>query len=117
MSSLQKLGWNTSIGDAEHLGPPVFFEEKDYSYYRVEVKDIRLSHAAALFLLQGASLRDLFSDVVIDGGVYLLAFSEMPQLYVPPPTVPRVVLVRVVDRAVSLSPENLLQNLFLKETG
>lgn len=90
------------------------------TYARVELKNLRLSHAAALFLLQGASLRQLLDGVTLSGEgpkyFYSVVFAEFPVLWKPPPHIPRVVLARVLEtNERRLSGDGVLQAIFLSE--
>jgi hypothetical protein len=92
----------------------------------MEIQGLVLSHAASLFLLQGASLRQLFTDVVLAcphcthlecNHFYSVVFAEPPMLWRPPPTISRLVLARIIERPVDMSPEAVLSELFSAETA
>lgn len=118
---VHKPGWRQEVGSAIVLLDNWFVcVEPDFTYFRVEFRDFRLSHASTLFLLQGASLKTLFSDVVVKVGdrdpeVYSLAVSESPRLTVPPPSIRRVVLAHIFERNATDTPEALFEKIFFKE--
>lgn len=117
---VHKPGWAQVVGQGQMTGAHERIELQDFTILRVELHDFRLSHAGALFLLQGASLKQLFSDVVVrvgdrDPDVYSLAVADAPQLFLPPPRVPRVVLAHILERPASMPPEKVFEQLFMSE--
>lgn len=116
-----KPGWQQSVGCAPD-GPldPELVEEKDFRYFRLDLRDFHFSHAAALFLLQGASLRQLFENVVVTVGdrapdFYSLAIAEPVKLHDAPPRISRLVLAHILERPPAITPDALLEQLFMRE--
>lgn len=115
-----KPGWAQAVGwglIAEKLD---LVQQNEFAYSRLVLKDFHLSHAAALFLLQGASLKTLFGDVVvrideIEPEVFSLAVSESPRLFTPPPFIRRVVLAHILERPVTITPDVLFERIFMLE--
>lgn len=118
---IYKPGWQQPVGFVPDAPTETeLVEDQDARYCRIELKDLHLSHAATLFLLQGASLRQLFQDVVLRVGdrepdFYSLAMTSTAKLYDPPPRVPRIVLVHILERPADKSPEELLEQIFMRE--
>lgn len=115
-----KPGWQRSVGRGQAPDASELVEHEDFTYGRVVLKDFYLSHAAGLYLLQGASLEQLFSDVVVtigdnDPDVYSLIFAEPPALHSPPPRIATVVLAHIYERPVNVPPADLLRSLFMQE--
>lgn len=118
---VHKAGWAQPVGSGRLGGALERFETEDFAALRLELLDFHLSHAAALFLLQGASLRDLFDNVVVAVGenppdVYSLAVATPARLFVPPPRVTKVVLAHILERPASLTPDEIFSRLFREET-
>lgn len=117
---VHKPGWVHPIGSGVIVGAVDRIEHPEFTVLRVELQDFLLGHGGALFLLQGASLRQLFSDVVLkvgdrDPDVYSLALADAPRLFLPPPRVPRVVLAHILERPADLTPEKVFEQLFMSE--
>lgn len=119
-----KPGWVHPVATTVLSSPPVATrcERGGISYLRVEISNLKLSQASALLLLQGASIRSLFSDVLLSLGqdaphFYSLIYASVPCLWRPPPVVDRAVFAWVIDRPVDVHPEKLFQDLFLAELG
>lgn len=116
-----KPGWQQPVGVAPKAPLDAeLIEEKDFRYLRLVLEDFHFSHAAALFLLQGASLRHLFENVVVkvgdrDPDFYSLALAEPVKLHAPPPRISRVVLAHILERPAAIAPEALLEQLFIRE--
>ena len=116
-----KPGWSQSVGYTFHSSPLVErLEKEDCACLRVELRDFYLSQASALYLLQGASLRQLLSDVVLSArdhapDVYSLVLASPVKLHHPPPRIGVVVLAHILERPATVSPENLFKQLFLQE--
>lgn len=111
---LQPVGWTKNPP-----GEPELIEDRLCTYLQIELEDFYLSHAASLYLLQGASLMQVFSDVVVKVGdkepeIYSIVFATPPRLHLPPPRIERVVLAHILERPANWSPEELLQHLFKK---
>ena len=120
MTYVHKPGWAQTVGCGQMVGELETLALPDFTVLRVELRDFRLSHAGALFLLQGASLKQLFADVVVKVGdrepdVYSLAIADSPRLFSPPPLVPRVVLAHILERPASTLPEKVFEQLFMSE--
>lgn len=116
---VHKPGWAQEVGWG-HPFKPVTVHTMDFVYETIELEDFHLSHAAALFLLQGASMKTLFADVVVtrEGGeptVFSLALTDVPKLYAPPPRCRRVVLARILERPANLTPDALFEKIFVLE--
>lgn len=118
---VHKAGWAQPVGHGRIEGELEKFETEDFTALRLELRDFYLSHAAALFLLQGASLRNLFDNVVIGVGerapdVYSLAVATPARLFVPPPRATKVVLAHILERPVNITPDEIFTRLFREET-
>lgn len=116
-----KPGWQQPVGWTPHeIVEPECIDVDTFAFQRVALRDFYLSHAATLFLLQGASLKQLFSDVVVKAGarepdVYSLIFTSVPRIHAPPPRIDQVVLAHILERPVDLSPDQLVEQLFTIE--
>ena len=128
MIEVRRPGWPHPIGKASSPDhdPRNPRQRGPIHYDRVELTGFLLSHAATIFLLQGASLRQLFTDVVLvrppgfareDHHYYSVVFAEPPMLWRPPPMISRVVLARLIERPVDMSPEDVLSELFSAEVA
>lgn len=85
-------------------------------YERFELTDFRLSHAAVLYLLQGASLRQLFFGTHCQPEKScVLAFSEAPCLWLPPVVSSRVVLASLRSLPNGIGEEEIYRELFFSE--
>ena len=118
---VHKPGWQQPVGWALSMWHDwTVHPDTSFTYIRIELKDFHLSHAAALFLLQGASLKNLFDNVVVTVGgrepdIYSLAIADAPRLFAPPPRCPRVVLAHILERPVDMPPEKIFEQLFMRE--
>ena len=80
-----------------------------------------LSHSAVLFLLQGASMRQLLSGVVVDNVpgmksvVCSVVFADIPSLKKPPFVVRRAILVHMFSSDHQLSDDELFRSLLEAE--
>lgn len=115
-----KPGWVHPAGWGRRVGDVDLVEREDFTFFRVELADFRLSHAASLFLLQGASLRMLFDNVVVRVGdrpadFYSLVFASVPQLFIPPQKLDRLVLAHIFERPANITPDALYEQLFMGE--
>lgn len=116
---VHKPGWAQAVGWAmshNYTGN----NEADFVFLRVVLHNFHLSQAASLFLLQGASLKQLFADVVVKVGnrepdFYSLAIADSPRLFAPPPRIPRVVLAHILERSATSKPEELFERIFMLE--
>lgn len=108
------MGWEQPIATAEQVSVSTR-QRGELAYLRVLLKRVRLSHASVLYLLQGASLRQLFEGTSVEGNFFSLAFAEMPRLWQLPVELDRVVLVRVLSAPEGVDPEKVLYELFLAE--
>lgn len=86
-------------------------------YERLELRDVHLSHASGLYLLQGASIRGLLDGIM----VWPLAFvgnvgsSDAPALSKPPLVIRKLVLVHVLEKPENLDGEELTKQIFFME--
>ena len=120
--ALFRPGWSQPICTA------IFVQEElrslpSFSYSRLVYRDVRLEQAAVLHLLQGASLRDLFSVVLrapTDTLASTLATCDAPSLWSLPVMIPHLVLTdRLVlpEGAKELSNEEVQREMFLSEVS
>ncbi len=109
---VQPVGWSFQWSSFRRIE-----SESGLEYMGVELKDFYLSHASALFLLQGASLKQLFDNVIVadDSHIHSLALADAPHLMDPPPRVPRVVLVHIMNQPAGLTQEQIFAKLFMYE--
>lgn len=94
-------------------------EKNGVSYTSLELRDVRLSHTAVLYLLQGASLRQLFTSTYLgdnEKAHFWFAFAVVPQLDRLPVVLPRVVLAADVA-APGVEESAIDYALFLSEVG
>lgn len=89
-------------------------------YQRVELQNVRLSHPAVLHLLQGASLRQLLSNIACSGdGVLMapcfLASAESPSLMKQPVVIPKLVLACGISAPEEMKEEEVQHALFLDQ--
>lgn len=100
----------------------------DIEYQRLEVNDLHLSHAAGLFLLQGASLKQLLDDTLIieiskDPGETMeafngiLIFADVPALHRPPLVLKKAVFAHLTRYPANIPLSELTKALLLSELG
>lgn len=123
--AVQKPGWRQPVGvgrlielGGRTLGEP--WEDDRLSYDYLVFERFRLSHAAALYLLQGASLRTLLTDVsvvleVSPLALYSLAFAESEPLWKPPPMLPRLVLAHLTNLPKGMKADEVFRVLLEEE--
>lgn len=114
------MGWLKPVGAGRTQGPGQRTLENGVSYFRLEVRDLRLSHTAVLFLLQGGSPRQLFDGVLVlhrDAFVGKLAIADLPSLHKLPVVLPRIVLYNLAKKLDGLTEQQLEQQLLVAELG
>lgn len=105
--TLYRRGWASHVGRTSHFQCVAERLEWDYGTFTVyEAREVRLSQIAALTLLQGGSLVDVFdgSFAMTPGAggkakPMLLAGSDPPNLLRTMPSIAKVALVSVVNLA------------------
>ena len=117
MNTITKVGWAQIVGSFHHPLHVSYQQNTEHgvTYFRTELMNVHLSQTAALLLLQGASLFQVLSDVILPLGFERRFFSPVfvspLKLHEPPPRLTRVVLVSLAERPVQLSPEEVLKLL------
>lgn len=121
---VHRSGWTQPVG----RGLSIKREKKisgEIEFERLEVKDLFLSHAAGLFLLQGASFKQLLDGTLIveQQGTFLeafeatLVFAELPALHRPPLVIRKAVFAFPRRFPAGLSSSELSKALLLLELG
>jgi hypothetical protein len=103
--TLHRRGWASYVGRTGNFRCVAERLEWDYGTFTVyEAREVRLSQIAALTLLQGGSLVDIFDgSFALTPGAggkakpMLLAGADPPSLVRPMPTIAKVALVSVVS--------------------
>ncbi len=116
--SLSKIGWLRPVGSG-FLAKVEQASTENISYVRLEISEFRLSQASALFLLQGASVRTLFSSThfaeSLERGLFELVNADVPRLWRPPPTIQKLILATNIQGADRYSAEEVFKELLLRE--
>jgi hypothetical protein len=117
-----KAGWSLPVATASMAQPASMSRtKKGLSYLRVELADLRLSHPAVLFLLQGASMRQLLRGVILEdvpgmkSVVCSVVFADVPSLKKPPFVVRKAIMVHTFSSDPSLSDDELFRSLLESE--
>lgn len=99
----------------EEVTSVVNFNSGDLKPWALLLKDVEPSPVQSMAVFQGASLKQVFGSILLDGheGEWVPVLSDTLVQYVPPPTIRRMVFVRAELAPKTKEDEQLFAITFL----